>query len=29
MTLELVLSVFGALGIIALMRFAMKKPWPG
>ena len=27
MTLELVLSVFGALGVIALMRFAMKKPW--
>ncbi len=27
MTLELVLSVFGALAIIALMRFAMKKPW--
>ena len=27
MTLQLILSILGAAGIFALLRFAMKKPW--
>ena len=27
MTLELILGILGAIGIFALLRFGMKKPW--
>ena len=27
MTLQLILSIVGAIGIFALLRFGMKKPW--